>query len=146
MIKKISTIFLSIVFTCFLLAGFSALAADEAPAAAATPNPLSVSNPQTKAFLLSSGVSVTNVAGIVGTIITAALSLLGIIFVVLLIYAGFQWMTAEGNEEKIEKSKHTITRAIIGLAIIIAAYSITYFIFNALSGTGGGGTHMPYPP
>jgi amino acid permease len=61
------------------------------------------------------------------------LGLLGIIFVVLLVYAGIQWMTAEGDEVKVEKAKSTITRAIIGLGIIITAYAITYFIFNLIN-------------
>jgi amino acid transporter len=80
------------------------------------------------------------VGGIIAAIAQIFLGLLGIIFIILLIFAGFQWMTASGNEEKVTKAKETITRAIIGLAIIIAAYSITYFVFNALNESVGGGT------
>jgi hypothetical protein len=104
------------------------------PAADTTANPLSDNNAQMNAFLPKSGIIKTTVSGISGTIITAILGLLGLIFVVLLVYAGFQWMTAEGNEEKVEKAKGTITRAVIGLAIVIAAYAITYFVFNSLNG------------
>jgi hypothetical protein len=71
-------------------------------------------------------------AQILETVISAFLSLLGIIFLVLIIYAGFGWMTAQGDEEKVTKAKDTLTRAIIGLIIIIAAYSITYFVFSVL--------------
>jgi amino acid transporter len=76
---------------------------------------------------------------IVSTIIKTVLSLLGIIFVVLIIYSGFQWMTAQGNEEKVTKAKETIGRAVIGLLIVVAAWSITYFVFAALNNTVGGG-------
>lgn len=72
-------------------------------------------------------------------VISAFLGLLGIIFLVLIIYAGFNWMTAQGDEEKVTLAKNTLTRAVIGLIIIIAAYSITYFVFSNLPGGEGGG-------
>jgi len=75
----------------------------------------------------------------IATIIKAGLGLLGIIFIVLLVLAGFNWMTAAGDEEKVTKAKNTITRAVIGLIIIIAAYAITVFVFKNLPGGGGGG-------
>ncbi|MDD4901602.1 MAG: pilin [Patescibacteria group bacterium] len=140
--KKLSCLLFSLLAWGILFLVFPA-AAQTPPAATPAPasNPLSITNPQMKAFLPASGISVTSVAGITGAIITAVLGLLGVIFIALLIYAGFQWMTAEGNEEKIDKAKQTITRAIIGLVIVIAAYSITYFVFNALNTGAGQGIH-----
>jgi uncharacterized protein YggT (Ycf19 family) len=70
---------------------------------------------------------------IVGGIITSVLSLMGVIFLVLMIYAGFNWMTARGEEEKVTKAKDTLTRAIIGLIIVLAAYAISYFVVSSLS-------------
>ena len=81
-----------------------------------------------------SGATDTSLAGIVATVVKAFLGLLGIIFLVLIIYAGFEWMTAQGDEKKVDKAKDTLTRAVIGLIIIIAAYSITYFVFTSLPG------------
>jgi amino acid transporter len=96
---------------------------------------------QEAAFEKTSGLNFdVHIAEIIATVIKAALGLLGVIFIILLVLAGFNWMTASGNEEKIDKAKQTITRAIIGLIIIIAAYSITYFVFNALNNSIGGGT------
>lgn len=71
---------------------------------------------------------------IIGAAIKAFLSLLGVIFLVLMIYAGFHWMTAQGDEQKVEKAKNTIVRAIVGLVIVVGAYAIwafikSYFIF-----------------
>ena len=81
-----------------------------------------------------------SMTGIVATVIQAFLGLLGIIFLVLIIYAGYEWMTAQGDEEKVTKAKDTLQRAIIGLIIIIVAYSITFFVFSSLpDGEGGGG-------
>lgn len=80
-----------------------------------------------------------DVAAIVATIIKAFLGLLGIIFIILMIAAGYNWMTAAGDEEKINKAKDTIKRAIIGLLIIVTAYAITVFVFQNLPGGNGGG-------
>jgi len=70
----------------------------------------------------------------VGQIIMTGLSLLGIIFLVLIIYAGYLWMTATGNEEKVSKAKSIMTMAIIGLIIVLSAYAISYFVLSSLTG------------
>ncbi|HNW55904.1 MAG TPA: hypothetical protein PKN62_02400 [bacterium] len=72
----------------------------------------------------------------IATLIKTALGLLGFIFVVLAIYAGFLWMTAGGNETNIKKAKSIMTNAVIGLIIIVSAYAVTWFIFANLPGTG----------
>ncbi len=73
---------------------------------------------------------------VVGNIIRVFLSLLGIIFVVLIVYAGFLWMTAAGESEKVDKAKGIIKSAIIGLIITVMAYAITsYVIVAVLSST-----------
>jgi hypothetical protein len=75
---------------------------------------------------------------IIGRIIQVALGLIGIIVVVLIIWAGFRWMTAAGREGEIEEAKKTLGAAVIGLVIILMAYSITTFVigelFNATTG------------
>jgi len=72
------------------------------------------------------------VSNIAGAVIQAALALIGVIFLALMLYAGYHWMTARGEEEKVEKAKDTITRAIIGLIIVVGAYAIWIFILNQL--------------
>ena len=69
---------------------------------------------------------------IIGAIIGTFLSLLGIIFLCLIIYGGFLWMTSGGNETKVLKAKKTLTQATIGLLIILSAYAITQFVFQAM--------------
>lgn len=77
---------------------------------------------------------------IVARIINVALGLIGIILVVLLIYAGFLYMTSAGEKEKIEKALAIIRNAIIGLIIILSAWAITTYVINALlKATQGGG-------
>lgn len=74
----------------------------------------------------------TTVSQIAGTAVSAFLSLLGIIFVILIIYAGQKWMTAAGNEEKVTQAKETLWRSVIGLVIVFGAYAIWIFVFSKL--------------
>lgn len=71
----------------------------------------------------------------VGRIIKILLSFVGTIFFALTVYAGFLWMTAQGNEDKVAKAKDIIKTAVIGMIIVVAAYSITAWalIFSAQS-------------
>lgn len=71
---------------------------------------------------------------IIGALIGVFLSLLGIIFLILIMYGGFLWMTSGGKEEKVLMAKKTIERSIIGMVIIISSYAITQWVFSALQG------------
>jgi cytochrome bd-type quinol oxidase subunit 2 len=68
----------------------------------------------------------------VGRIISVLLGLLGVVFVVLVIYAGFTWMTANGDETKIKKAKSIIIQSTIAIVIIFMAYAITSFVITNL--------------
>jgi hypothetical protein len=70
----------------------------------------------------------TTISSLAGTIVGAFLSLLGVIFIILMIYGGYNWMTAGGNEDKMTTAKNTIKSAIIGLIIIAGAWAIYIFI------------------
>ena len=98
---------------------------------------------QTDKFIKEAGFTKSaNLANTIATLIQAFLGILGIIFLILIIYSGYNWMTAAGNEEKVTKAKQTLTRAVIGLIIIVCAYAITYFVFTNLPGGGGGGADV----
>ena len=83
-----------------------------------------------------------DLAEVVSMIIRVLLSFLGVIFVILIIYAGFLWLTSAGNEDKISKAKKTMTAAVIGLAIVLAAYTITYFVIDKLLEATKGGVGL----
>jgi len=68
----------------------------------------------------------------IGRIIGIALSFVGIIFLILVIYGGFIWMTAGGNEEKVKQAIDLVTQAGIGLAIVLAAYLLTKYLGGAI--------------
>jgi len=69
---------------------------------------------------------------VIARIIQIALGFLGTIAVVLVIYAGFIWMTSEGQEEKVSKAKRTLSSAVVGLIIVLSAFGITTFLLNRL--------------
>ena len=69
---------------------------------------------------------------ILGTVAKTVISLLGVVFIGLVIYAGYNWMIARGDEEKLNKAKDTLKRAIIGLIIVVGAYAIWNFIAGYL--------------
>ena len=75
---------------------------------------------------------------IAGRVINILLLFLGAIAVSLIIYAGFIWMTSNGNEDKIEQAKKILKNAIIGLVIILASWGIASFILSRLLGATGG--------
>lgn len=68
----------------------------------------------------------------VGSVIRIVLSVLGIIALAFILYAGFTWMTAGGNEERVTMAKKTLSAAVIGLVIILSAYAITNFVLKSL--------------
>jgi len=81
-----------------------------------------------------------NILAVYQLLIGRFTALLGIMFFCLTVVGGVQWMTAGGNEEKIESAKKRITAGVIGVAIVLSAYIITYFVLSQLSGATGVGT------
>lgn len=95
---------------------------------------------QTAAFVGESGIAQVEIGTIVATVIKVILSLLALIFVSLMLYAGYLWMTAQGDSGQVDKARGIIMTAAIGLLIVVAAYSITSFVFSSLDkATGSGG-------
>lgn len=78
-------------------------------------------------------------ATIVGYIYFWFLSFMGVIFMTYIIYGGYSWMTAGGNNEKVEKGQQTIRNGIWGLVIIFSAAAI-YWLINQAIGSGGSST------
>lgn len=59
--------------------------------------------------------------------------LVGLAFLCLMVYAGALWMTARGETKQIGKAKDIFTTAVIGSVIILASYTLTTAVFNAIS-------------
>lgn len=76
---------------------------------------------------------------IIASIVQVILGFLGVLAVLFILYAGFLWMTAAGNEEKIASAKEILTHTIVGLLIILSAFAIATFVLRALLGSTGRG-------
>ncbi|MBT4723166.1 TrbC/VirB2 family protein [Candidatus Falkowbacteria bacterium] len=85
-----------------------------------------------------------SLTSIIGGIIKAIMGFLGVIALSLVLYGGFLYMTAGGQQDKVDKAKKVLINAAIGLVIILSAYAITAFIFDSLIGDrdGGGGVNI----
>lgn len=95
----------------------------------------------------TSGLGNTDLLTIIGNIINIFLGLLGVVFLVLTIYAGFLWMTSQGDEEVVTKAKNIIKSATIGLVLCLAAFAIATFVINLLtSAILGGDNETPTGP
>ena len=84
----------------------------------------------------------TDIRIIIGRIIQVFLGLLGTIAVIIILYAGWLWMTAGGDAVKIATAKKWLINGVIGLLIILSAFSIAQFIVGSLieatTGAGAG--------
>ena len=77
---------------------------------------------------------------IITRLIRTFLSFLGIIAVVIVLYGGFMYMTAGGNDDRVKKAKKVLLNAVIGIVLILSAFGIVQFILGKLgdvTGTGG---------
>lgn len=106
-------------------------------------------------FAQSIGVGKPNEAKIVdlGKLISTSISvviiLAGILVFVYLVWGGLEWLTSGGDKGKTESARNRITAALVGLAIIAAAWALTQVIatfFGVSAGLTGGATlPLPYP-
>ena len=69
---------------------------------------------------------------ITALVVKVFLGFMGIIFLILIIIAGFKYMTSEGNEEKVKEAVSQIKTSVIGLIIIVTAYAITDYITSCV--------------
>jgi large-conductance mechanosensitive channel len=76
--------------------------------------------------------SIASTPIIIGLLIRAFLSFLGITFVILMVIAGYNWMTAQGNDETVTKAKQTIRASIIGVIVAIGGWAIWDFVFRSV--------------
>ena len=77
----------------------------------------------------------TDIRLTIAKIVKNVMGIIGILMVCLMLYAGFLYMTAGGNEEQVGKAKKFIVNAAIGLAITMSAYGIAQFTVQAITST-----------
>ena len=76
---------------------------------------------------------------VIKTIINALLFFIGVVAVIMIIWAGVQYTTSAGDSNKVATAKNTIVYAVIGLIVAIFAYAIVNFVVSTFNTGGGGG-------
>lgn len=71
---------------------------------------------------------------VIGLGINLALGLVGLIFLILMVYGGYLWMTAQGEDEQIKKAQKIIISTIIGMVIVLSAYAISNLVLSQFEG------------
>lgn len=138
--KKIFLLMSCVFFVSLFLIGAHVVLADPLP------SPTPPSGPSTMAGDIKTQLDAAAGAGganlgtpqdprlTVAMIIRTALSLIGMVALVLVIYSGVLWMTAAGNEEQVTKAKTLLFQAVIGLIIIFMSYAIATYVVRIISG------------
>jgi len=78
-----------------------------------------------------------NLLTVIANGIEVFLSVLGIVFLILMLYGGFMWFNARGDTGDVKKAVQLIQQAVIGLAIVFGSYALTYFIFEQVLKVSG---------
>ncbi len=80
----------------------------------------------------AAGASDVSLPIIIARVIRVFLGTLGIIFTIVVLYAGWIYMTAQGDDTKLKKAKDMIKNGVIGMILCTTAFTITTFILNSL--------------
>lgn len=130
--KLVETTLCLIIIALFFLVGCTALAGDSGLLKMV--KNIGVTGPY------DPGADTSTIGDIASRLIFWFLSLMTVIYLCFMIYAGYLWLTARGNSEQVEQSKNILRDAIIGMAIILSAAAITALIYMAYTAGDWQGT------
>ena len=82
----------------------------------------------TGSVCLSNPLNVDSPQALIGSIINAALGIIGSIALIIFIYGGFVWLTSGGNAQKVTQGQHILMWAAIGLVVIFLSYALVKFV------------------
>lgn len=68
-----------------------------------------------------------------GKVISVILGFLGTLLTIIILYAGFLWLTAGGNQDQISKARTWLINSVIGLIIVLSASGISNFIISVMN-------------
>ena len=85
---------------------------------------------------LNTGCSGTEcVVTIIANVISIVLGFLGVVLLLIVMYAGFKWMTAD-KEDDVKNAKSMIKNAVIGTVVIAVSYAFSAFVIDTLGTIG----------
>lgn len=83
--------------------------------------------------LTDTGLGTTDPVVVAAQIANVFLRVLGALTIILMMYGGWKWIWARGNEEEITKAKEIIRGSIIGLLVVLSSFGIMQFVFYYLT-------------
>lgn len=87
----------------------------------------------TSGNLNDTGLGTTDPVVVSAQIVNVFLRLLGLLSVLFMLYGGWIWIWARGNDEDITRAKDIIRGSIIGLIVILSSYGVMQWVFYYLS-------------
>ncbi len=87
----------------------------------------------TEATLTNTGLGITDPVVVASQIINVFLRILGLLSLIFMLYGGWMWIWARGNDEEINRAKDIIKGAIIGLVVILSSFGIMQWVFYYLT-------------
>ncbi len=108
------------------------------------------SNPQTTQEQIQCGAtdaaggkstSSSNLDSTVKTVINLLSIIVGIVAVIMIIIAGFKYITSAGDSNKVTSAKNTLLYALIGLVIVALAQTIAHFALNEANNPSSSSFH-----
>jgi hypothetical protein len=76
----------------------------------------------------ASGDGGTSLGLLIGNLYRAAVMAGGLALLLYMVWGGLNWVTAGGDEKKVEEAKGKITNGIVGMAILVGTAAIASFI------------------
>jgi len=74
------------------------------------------------------GLEGLTISGIISGAISLVLIVVALVFFFILVFGGLKWVTSGGDEKKVTEARAQLTNALIGLAIVFAAWAIMKLI------------------
>lgn len=94
---------------------------------------LGVSGPGCEPGKLCNPLQFNTISGFLDAMLGALVTIATPIVVLMLVYSGFLFVSAQGNPEKLEKAKKAIVWTIIGAVIVLGAFVLTEAIEGTVS-------------
>lgn len=73
-------------------------------------------------------VQITNIGTLVKGAVSGALLIAALLVFAYLIWGGIQWITSGGDKSKTQEARDRITAALVGLAVVAAAWAVMLII------------------
>ncbi|OGG09503.1 hypothetical protein A2154_02285 [Candidatus Gottesmanbacteria bacterium RBG_16_43_7] len=80
--------------------------------------------------VVNGAASISCLEPLFANVVTALVSFIGLVLFIMLIVGGYNYLFAGGDAKKMEKAKGTLSAAVIGLVVIVAAWLIILLIIN----------------